>query len=213
MSVQVLERRGTLSDNWWGFALPQLAVLTIQVKNAYAARIWGFVEIFGVNSDGYCSTHLIDGDGTFNFLKLRISWSEIGRMWTFLCRSLPHGFTKYNSRELQKELDGKMFGIEHCTLVLDLEGSDAREKGRVHFVLWQFRYSAHKQWCHGIGREQAANKPLLKTIFLVMMQLFSPCKTTLTFVIRYKTRVEVVALSSFEENEEQFKEQVAYLRQ
>ncbi|XP_022721539.1 protein ROOT HAIR DEFECTIVE 3-like isoform X2 [Durio zibethinus] len=105
-------------------------------------------------------------------------------------------------------------------------------------------------WCHDIGREQAANKPLLKTVFQVMMRLFSPRKTTLMFVIRDKTRtplenlepvlrediqkiwdsvpkpeahketplseffnVEVVALSSYEEKEEQFEEQVANLRQ
>jgi hypothetical protein len=75
------------------------------------------------------------------------------------------------------------------------------------------------RWCHDIGREQAANKPLLKTVFQVtllvlsanlqygfyevpmvleldgfvcsqvMMRLFSPRKTTLMFVIRDKTRV------------------------
>ncbi|KAL3344194.1 hypothetical protein AABB24_023563 [Solanum stoloniferum] len=43
-------------------------------------------------------------------------------------------------------------------------------------------------WCHDIGREQAANKPLLKTVFQVMMHLFSPRKTTLLFVIREKTK-------------------------
>lgn len=72
------------------------------------------------------------------------------------------------------------------------------------------------RWCHDIGREQAANKPLLKTVFQVivfsfqlkvlmramlilynpsfylwqvMMRLFSPRKTTLLFVIRDKTKV------------------------
>ncbi|XP_022723301.1 protein ROOT HAIR DEFECTIVE 3 homolog 2-like isoform X3 [Durio zibethinus] len=106
------------------------------------------------------------------------------------------------------------------------------------------------RWCHDIGREQAANKPLLKTVFQVMTRLFSPRKTTLLFVIRDKTKtpfeylepilkediqkiwnavskpvshkdtplseffnVEVTALSSFEEKEEEFKEQVAQLRQ
>jgi hypothetical protein len=100
-------------------------------------------------------------------------------------------------------------------------------------------------WCHDIGREQAANKPLLKTVFQVMMRLFSPRKTTLLFVIRDKSRtplenlepilrediqkiwdavpkphahketplseffnVQVVGLSSYEEKEELFKEQV-----
>ncbi|KAJ8466563.1 hypothetical protein OPV22_029115 [Ensete ventricosum] len=42
-----------------------------------------------------------------------------------------------------------------------------------------------------IGREQAANKPLLKTIFKVMMRLFSPRKTALLFVIRDKTKTLV----------------------
>ncbi|KAF9588914.1 hypothetical protein IFM89_017593 [Coptis chinensis] len=105
-------------------------------------------------------------------------------------------------------------------------------------------------WCHDIGREHAANKPLLKTVFQVMTRLFSPRKTTLLFVIRDKTKtplehlepvlrddiqkiwhsvskpsdhkstplseffnVEVTALPSYEEKEDQFKEQVAVLRQ
>ncbi|XP_031269849.1 protein ROOT HAIR DEFECTIVE 3 homolog 2-like isoform X2 [Pistacia vera] len=105
-------------------------------------------------------------------------------------------------------------------------------------------------WCHDIGREQASNRPLLKTVFQVMMRLFSPRKTTLLFVIRDKTKtpleklesnlredikkiweavtkprdhegaplseffnVEVTALSSYEDKEEEFKEQVAELRQ
>uniref|UniRef100_A0ACD5YZ61 Uncharacterized protein n=1 Tax=Avena sativa TaxID=4498 RepID=A0ACD5YZ61_AVESA len=104
-------------------------------------------------------------------------------------------------------------------------------------------------WCHDIGREQAANRPLLKTIFEVLMRLFSPRKTTLLLVIRDKTKtpieylaqalkediqkiwdsvpkpdvykeaalsdffnVDVSALSSYEEKEEQFKEQVGKLR-
>ncbi|WCJ28177.1 Protein ROOT HAIR DEFECTIVE 3 [Euphorbia peplus] len=37
-------------------------------------------------------------------------------------------------------------------------------------------------WCHDIGRDETANKPLLK-------QFFSPRKTTLVFVIRDKTKV------------------------
>ncbi|ONK74355.1 uncharacterized protein A4U43_C03F5380 [Asparagus officinalis] len=86
-----------------------------------------------------------------------------------------------------------------------------------------------ERWCHDIGQEQAANKPLLKTVFQVMMRLFSPCKTTLLFVIRDKTKsplehlepvlredirkVEVTTLPSYEEKEEQFREQVKLLRQ
>ncbi|TXG68531.1 hypothetical protein EZV62_003466 [Acer yangbiense] len=150
-------------------------------------------------------------------------------------------------------------GIEPCTLVMDLEGTDGRERGEddtafekqsALFALAVSDIVLINMWCHDIGREQAANKPLLKTVFQVMMRLFSPRKTTLMFVIRDKTRtplenlepvlrediqkiwdsvpkpeahketplseffnVEVVALSSYEEKEEHFIEQVANLRQ
>ncbi|OWM76571.1 hypothetical protein CDL15_Pgr005535 [Punica granatum] len=150
-------------------------------------------------------------------------------------------------------------GIEPLTLVMDLEGTDGRERGEddtafekqsALFALAVSDIVLINMWCHDIGREQAANKPLLKTVFQVMMRLFSPRKTTLIFVIRDKTRtplealepvlrediqkiwdnvpkppahketplseffnVEVVALSSYEEKEEQFKEQVASLRE
>ncbi|KAK4789742.1 hypothetical protein SAY86_017046 [Trapa natans] len=149
-------------------------------------------------------------------------------------------------------------GIEPLTIVMDLEGTDGRERGEddtafekqsALFALAVSDIVLINMWCHDIGREQAANKPLLKTVFQVMMRLFSPRKTTLIFVIRDKTRtplealepvlredvqkiwdsvpkpeahketplseffnIEVVALSSFEEKEEQFKEQVASLR-
>ncbi|KAK8546874.1 hypothetical protein V6N13_093913 [Hibiscus sabdariffa] len=137
----------------------------------------------------------------------------------------------------------KCSGIEPCTLVMDLEGTDGRERGEddtafekqsALFALAVSDIVLINMWCHDIGREQAANKPLLKTVFQVMMRLFSPRKTTLMFVIRDKTRiwdsvpkpeahketplseffnVEVVALNSYEEKEELFKEQVANLRQ
>ncbi|XVF40018.1 hypothetical protein PTKIN_Ptkin01aG0078800 [Pterospermum kingtungense] len=150
-------------------------------------------------------------------------------------------------------------GIEPFTVAMDLEGTDGRERGEddttfekqsALFALAIADIVLINMWCHDIGREQAANKPLLKTVFQVMMRLFSPRKTTLLFVIRDKTKtpleylepilrediekiwnavskpeshkdtplseffnVEVTALSSFEEKEEQFKEQVAQLRQ
>ncbi|KAJ6812836.1 protein ROOT HAIR DEFECTIVE 3-like [Iris pallida] len=149
--------------------------------------------------------------------------------------------------------------IEPCTIVMDLEGTDGRERGEddtafekqsALFALAVSDIVLINMWCHDIGREQAANKPLLKTVFQVMMRLFSPRKTTLLFVIRDKSKtplenlepilrediqkiwdsvpkpqahketplsdffnVEVTALSSYEEKEEQFKEQVANLRQ
>ncbi|WOK91769.1 protein ROOT HAIR DEFECTIVE 3-like [Canna indica] len=157
----------------------------------------------------------------------------------------------------------KCRGIDPCTVVMDLEGTDGRERGEDDtafekqsslFALAISDIVLINMWCHDIGREQAANKPLLKTVFQVMMRLFSPRKTTLLFVIRDRTRtplehlepvlrediqkacsifsflvakpeahkdtllseffnVEVTALSSYEEKEEQFHEQVAELRQ
>ncbi|KAJ7522279.1 hypothetical protein O6H91_18G004300 [Diphasiastrum complanatum] len=149
-------------------------------------------------------------------------------------------------------------GIDPFTIVMDLEGTDGRERGEDDttfekqsslFALAVSDIVLINMWCHDIGREHAANKPLLKTVFQVMMRLFTPRKTKLLFVIRDKTKtpleilepilrediqkiwqsvpkppthqdatldcffnVEVCALPSYEEKEDQFKEQVAMLR-
>ncbi|KAJ6374669.1 hypothetical protein OIU78_030209 [Salix suchowensis] len=153
----------------------------------------------------------------------------------------------------------KCVGIEPFTIAMDLEGTDGRERGEddtafekqsALFALAVADIVLINMWCHDIGREQAANKPLLKTVFSVMMRLFSPRKTTLLFVIRDRTKtpleylepilrediqkiwaavakpeahkstplseffnVEVTALPSYEEKEEQFEREVAELRQ
>lgn len=230
-----------------------------------------------------CSTQLIDGDGTFNatgmeyFIK-EIGLGECGLSYAVVSIMGPQSSGKStllnhlfgtNFREMDafkgrsQTTKGiwmaRCAGIEPCTLVMDLEGTDGRERGEddtafekqsALFALAVSDIVLINMWCHDIGREQAANKPLLKTVFQVMMRLFSPRKTTLLFVIRDKTRtplenlepvlrediqkiwdavpkpeahketplseffhVEVVALSSYEEKEEQFKEQVANLRQ
>ncbi|KAI3761635.1 hypothetical protein L1987_52056 [Smallanthus sonchifolius] len=150
-------------------------------------------------------------------------------------------------------------GIEPFTIVMDLEGTDGRERGEdgtlfekqsALFAIALSDIMLINMWCHDIGREHAANKPLLKIVFQVMLRLCSPRKTTLMFIIRDTTRtpieildldlrkdikeiwdsvpkaeahkhtqlseffnVEVVALSSYEHEEENFKKQVANLRQ
>ncbi|PIN04364.1 GTP-binding protein [Handroanthus impetiginosus] len=230
-----------------------------------------------------CSTHLIDGDGTFNvagignFMK-EVKLAECGLSYAVVAIMGPQSSGKStllnylfgtNFREMDafkgRSQTTKGIWIAHCagieptTIVMDLEGTDGRERGEddtafekqsALFALAVSDIVLINMWCHDIGREQAANKPLLKTVFQVMMRLFSPRKTTLMFVIRDKTRtplenlepvlrediqkiwdsvpkpqahketplseffnVEVVALSSYEEKEEQFKEQVASLRQ
>ncbi|XP_010262124.1 PREDICTED: protein ROOT HAIR DEFECTIVE 3-like [Nelumbo nucifera] len=230
-----------------------------------------------------CSTQLIDGDGTFNISGLdnftkEVNLRECGLSYAVVSIMGPQSSGKStllnnlfgtNFREMDafrgrsQTTKGiwlaRCADIEPCTLVMDLEGTDGRERGEDDtafekqsslFALAVSDIVLINMWCHDIGREQAANKPLLKTVFQVMMRLFSPRKTTLLFVIRDKTRtpleslepilrediqkiwdsvpkpqahketplseffnVEVVALSSYEEKEEQFKEQVASLRQ
>ncbi|KAJ0082460.1 hypothetical protein Patl1_11286 [Pistacia atlantica] len=68
--------------------------------------------------------------------------------------------------------------IEPCTLVMDLVGTDRKERGEddtafekqsALFALAVSDIVLISMWCHDIGREQAANKPLLKTVFQVMM--------------------------------------------
>ncbi|KAG5395234.1 hypothetical protein IGI04_025197 [Brassica rapa subsp. trilocularis] len=97
----------------------------------------------------------------------------------------------------------KCVGIEPFTLVMDLEGTDGRERGEddttfekqsALFALAVADIVLINMWCHDIGREQAANKPLLKTVFQVMLRLFSPRKTTLLFVIRDKTKTPMELL-------------------
>ncbi|KAF5177905.1 Root hair defective 3-like protein [Thalictrum thalictroides] len=236
-----------------------------------------------MGDDECCSTQLIDGNGEFNvtgldsFMK-RVKLAECGLSYAVVAIMGPQSSGKStllnhlfhtNFREMDafrgrnQTTKGiwlaKCVGIEPCTIAMDLEGTDGRERGEddttfekqsALFALAIADVVLINMWCHDIGREHAANKPLLKTVFQVMMRLFSPRKTTLLFVIRDKTKtplehlepilrediqkiwdsvpkphdhtntllsqffnVEITALSSYEEKEEQFKEQVAGLRQ
>ncbi|CAD6253444.1 unnamed protein product [Miscanthus lutarioriparius] len=98
----------------------------------------------------------------------------------------------------------KAVGIEPFTVVLDLEGTDGRERGQddtafekqsALFALAVSDIVMINLWCHDIGREHAANRPLLKTVFQVLMRLFSPRKTTLLLVIRDKTKTPLEYLT------------------
>ncbi|CAL9122736.1 unnamed protein product [Musa textilis] len=230
------------------------------------------------------SVQLIDGDGEFNFpgvehfmkatrlAECGLSYAVVSIMGpqssagksTLLNHLFQTDFREMDAfRGRSQTTKGiwlaKCVGIDPCTVVMDLEGTDGRERGEddtafekqsALFALAISDIVLINMWCHDIGREQAANKPLLKTVFQVMMRLFSPRKTTLLFVIRDKTKtplehlepvlrediqkiwdsvsrpdaqkdtalseffnLEVTALSSYEEKEEQFENQVAELRQ
>ncbi len=69
---------------------------------------------------------------------------------------------------------------ETSVLVMDLEGSDGRERGEddtnferqsALFALAVADVLLVNIWCHDIGREHGSGKPLLKTIF----QVRGPC--------------------------------------
>ncbi|KAJ6882702.1 hypothetical protein NC651_029090 [Populus alba x Populus x berolinensis] len=88
---------------------------------------------------------------------------------------------------------GKGIGIEPFTIAMDVEGSDSRERGQdgatfekqsALFALAIADIVMINMWCHDIGRDHAANRPLLKTVFEAMTRLFHARKTTLLFVLR-----------------------------
>jgi hypothetical protein len=99
------------------------------------------------------------------------------------------------------------------TLVLDLEGSDGRERGEddtsferqsALFALAQADALLVNMWAKDVGREAGAGKPLLKTIFQVHLKLFAPGRgagggaggrrTALLFVFRDRTRTPLERL-------------------
>ncbi|KAG1660222.1 hypothetical protein FOA52_005092 [Chlamydomonas sp. UWO 241] len=96
---------------------------------------------------------------------------------------------------------------EPRTLVMDLEGADGRERGEddtnferqsALFALANADVLLVNIWCHDVGREQGAGKPLLKTIFQVNLKLFAPDptrkRTVLLFVFRDKTKTPLTRL-------------------
>ncbi len=93
------------------------------------------------------------------------------------------------------------------TLVMDLEGSDGRERGEddtsferqsALFALATSDILMINMWAKDVGRETGAGKPLLKTIFQVNLKLFHPTadakKTVLMFVFRDRTKTPLEKL-------------------
>ncbi|KAL1538434.1 protein ROOT HAIR DEFECTIVE 3 2-like [Salvia divinorum] len=81
------------------------------------------------------------------------------------------------------------------TVVLDLEGTDGNEKGEddtafekqsALFAIAIAHTVIINMWCNDVGREHAASRPLLRTVFEAMLSLslISREKTTLHFVVR-----------------------------
>lgn len=86
------------------------------------------------------------------------------------------------------------------TLVLDVEGTDGRERGEAEvafekktslFSLALAEILIVNMWMQDIGRNNAANLPLLKTVFEINLQLFASekrSKTLLLFIVRDHVR-------------------------
>eukprot|EP00887_Chlorella_sp_A99_P002604 scaffold6.g2604.t1 len=102
---------------------------------------------------------------------------------------------------------------EPTTLVMDLEGSDGRERGEddtsferqsALFALAVADVVLVNMWAKDVGRESGAGKPLLKTIFQarqgcgVNLKLFQPApnrrRTVLLFVFRDRTKTPLEKL-------------------
>ncbi|KAK1421919.1 hypothetical protein QVD17_24652 [Tagetes erecta] len=231
------------------------------------------------------STHLIEGDGTLNedeldnFIK-QVKLKECGDSYVIVSIMGPQNSGKSklmnhlfhtNFKEMNASLGmkqttqgiwiAKCNDIKPCTIVMDIEGTDGKERGEddtvfekqsALFAMVVSDIVIINMWYNDLGRENASNKPLLKNVLKVMLQLFYLRKTTLMFVIRDTTKkapvkilehnlrrdvqkpqaedfeyacvlhlrtphmymiVEVVTLCNYEDREEEFKEQVASLRQ
>lgn len=98
---------------------------------------------------------------------------------------------------------------EPLTLVMDLEGTDGRERGEddtsferqsALFALAVADVVVVNMWAKDVGRESGSGKPLLKTIFQVNLKLFQPAagqrRTVLLFVFRDRTRTPLDLLRS-----------------
>ncbi|KAK6148720.1 hypothetical protein DH2020_016245 [Rehmannia glutinosa] len=196
-------------------------------------------------NDNCCSTHLIDGDGTFNvvgidkFMK-EVKLAECGLSYAIVAIMGPQSSGKStllnhlfgtNFREMDA-FKGRHALVDSALIFSSIDDT-AFEKQSALFALAVSDIVLINMWCHDIGREQAANKPLLKTVFQVSHCWFLISSSIPLFVhplgkiwdsvpkpeahketpLSEFFNVEVVALSSYEEKEEQFKEQVASLRQ
>ncbi|KAJ6882711.1 protein ROOT HAIR DEFECTIVE 3, partial [Populus alba x Populus x berolinensis] len=101
---------------------------------------------------------------------------------------------------------GKGIGIEPFTIAMDVEGSDSSERGQDGTTTFEKRSALFalaiadiviiNMWCHDIGREHAASRPLLKTVFEAMTRLFGARKTTLLFVLRDQTPTPLACLEN-----------------
>ncbi|XP_058194630.1 protein ROOT HAIR DEFECTIVE 3 homolog 1-like [Rhododendron vialii] len=177
-----------------------------------------------------CSeTHLIEQDGTLNGVEFdkflqKVNLAACGLNYAVVSIMGPQSSGKSTLLNHLfgtkfKEMDGlnqrskttqgiwlaRCAGIEPCTLVMDVEGSDGGERGEDDtafekrsglFALAVSHVVLINMFQTCIGLENGASKPLWKNVLEGVLRLFSPRKTTLMFVIRdfVRTPLEVLEL-------------------
>ncbi|KAF2323552.1 hypothetical protein GH714_036065 [Hevea brasiliensis] len=223
---------------------------------------------FTAKDEECCSTQLIDGDGAFNatgmehFIK-DVRLAECGLSYAVVSIMGPQSSGKStllnhlfgtNFREMDafkgrcQTTKGiwvaRCAGIEPCTLVMDLEGTDGRERGEddtafekqsalfalavSDIVLINILEYILAFWCkvtlakyfffcilifYCLQTPLANLEPVLREDIQKIWDTVPKPEAHKETPLSAFFNVEVVALSSFEEKEEQFKEQVAKLRQ
>lgn len=106
----------------------------------------------------------------------------------------------------------KCSDIDPFTIAMDFEGTDSNQRGEddtafekqsTLFALEIADVVLINMWYKDIGLENAASRPLLKTVFQVMKRLFKPRKKTLLFVLRdhSKTPLEYLKTALLEDIE------------
>ncbi|KAK1288477.1 hypothetical protein QJS10_CPB19g00886 [Acorus calamus] len=198
-----------------------------------------------------CSTQLIDAEGSFNASGLErflgsVKLAECGLSYAVVSIMGPQSSGKstllnHLFRTNFREMDAfkgrsqttkgiwiaKAVGIEPCTIVMDLEGTDGRERGEDDTTFEKqsalFALAISDIVLINMKRrllDLRDNKTPLEHLEPVLREDIQKIWDMVPKPQSYKEtalheffNVEVTALSSYEEKEEQFKEQVAQLRQ
>ncbi|GJS55929.1 root hair defective 3-like protein isoform X1 [Tanacetum coccineum] len=190
-----------------------------------------------------CSTHLIDGDGIFkadgddgldNFIR-QVKMGDLGPSYAVVAIMGPQSSVLIIRPQTTLGIwMARCVGIEPCTIVMDLEGSGGRERGEddttferqiALFALAVSDVVLINIWCHEIGH---VHGPLLKIVFQSTLDRLAQMLREDIQKIWDSIRkpdvhkqtpfsdffdVQFVGLSNYEEKEDQFKKEVAMLRE
>ncbi|KAI8567455.1 hypothetical protein RHMOL_Rhmol02G0123200 [Rhododendron molle] len=159
-------------------------------------------------------THLIEQDGMLNGVEFdkfleKVNLAACGLNYAVVSIMGPQssGIVESHFDTWSKTTQGiwlaRCAGIEPCTLVMDVEGSDGGERGEDDtafekrsglFALAVSHIVLINMFQTCIGLENGASKPLWKNVLEGILRLFSPRKTTLMFVIRDLVRTPLEVL-------------------